>query len=137
MLMTFLWVHGKASAQLIALKIKLKYHHCYCNLLKAIISVLRSSSIRSGLYEDMTRKIVWKFQINFHERVELEGLSPELWASFKVLNSLFSSISSIWIRLNYFSISVFFVTAWLSEHALRIKGALNIHKCALTEDNPS
>lgn len=55
----------------------------------------------------------------------------------KVLNSVFSSISSIWIRLKHFRTKVFFVTAQLPEHALRIKGALNIHKCALTVDDPS
>lgn len=41
------------------------------------------------------------------------------------------------MRLKYFNFSVFFVTAQLPERALRIKGALNIHKCALTVDNPS
>lgn len=39
------------------------------------------------------------------------------------------SLSSVWIRLKYFNVSVS-VTAKIPEHAPTIKDALNIHKCA-------
>lgn len=61
------------------------------------------------------RETVWKFQI-------------------KLVNSVFSSVQ---VSLKESSISVFFAKDGLSEHALRIKGALNIHKCPLATDNPS
>lgn len=70
-------------------------------------------------------------------RVKLEGLSAHRWAQFESIKfSLFIHLLHM-DKTETLQNQSIFVTAQLPEHALRIKGALNIHKCALTVDDPS